>query len=582
MQSENSVSLGTMAMTERFSLSIKALLSQCAHDLPCPLTFYRRATGQSPSCKNIFQKGQTTLLEIERHLDGFHAEDMAVCLRLLEDLLQLAPQGPCPFCEESIKRDSQSDHQSAFLSHLLSTHLVEVQVMAALSDTLALVAYSKNCCPYETLGPCPQATSPPPSSPHHPKPSEDQVVKREASPSPATSSSFLTASLISPKKRVPSAHPSSPLKATSTVGNDPITVLPMGAAVKEVDWWSHVRSIHLQDTLASVKSVLSRCQQQSLDQTSPSKGHESSTPVKISCCLPDCSCSYTSVIDLTSHLISHLRPRHQSHHANRSQGESTISSAVAASVLLVKHKGEEPSVKAKGGTKPLLRCTLCEATLLSDHNFSNHVSIAHHDQIDALCSGLSLLARKHQQTGWVACPFRTLGGDPHGHMCEGLADLRAHMVSYHLPQLAAQCGFAKGLASLGKNGHCLVCQGEDVGRRVDSALITGPTSLLQHLSTSHPLQLMKLIHCAEAFVDLDACLPGCNLKPSSGRTEKLLHIAEQHAVEVLDLSDMAAGAAPLPMSMEWTKQIKIIGGLKDGKKLEQQDKAVQVSESRLR
>jgi hypothetical protein len=67
-----------------------------------------------------------------------------------------------------------------------------------------------------------------------------------------------------------------------------------------VDWYDHVRRVHLRDCIATVRGLLRRCEEavaEAADALSP----------RICCDVPGCSVYFSNAIDLACHLIGHLR-----------------------------------------------------------------------------------------------------------------------------------------------------------------------------------------------------------------------------------------------------------------------------------
>ena len=143
------------------------------------------------------------------------------------------------------------EHQLA--SHLISEHMLELQALAALADSITLRAFSRNACPFHTLGPkaCPGAKEAAGAGASPTKAAASSIAGyagngQKASPSPPA---------MSPTTRMflSSGRPAGGAQGVGVGGPG------SPSSGNSVDWWDHIHSHHLPDLVATVGSILKRC-----------------------------------------------------------------------------------------------------------------------------------------------------------------------------------------------------------------------------------------------------------------------------------------------------------------------------------
>lgn len=188
--------------------------------------------------------------------------------------------------------------------HLVSEHLLELQALAALSDSMTLRAFSRNACPFHALGPraChgvhSSGTAAASGSTHG---GGGAPVRAELGSSPARGSPTgpggstpgrkappavtQQSPVVSPTKRLfLTSRPGTPTRSDAADGS--LTDAGAGVVASarspgSVDWWGHMRS-HLPDLIATVGNVLQRCEEaagSAADALSP----------RVACDVPGCA-----------------------------------------------------------------------------------------------------------------------------------------------------------------------------------------------------------------------------------------------------------------------------------------------------
>ncbi|GAX83130.1 hypothetical protein CEUSTIGMA_g10556.t1 [Chlamydomonas eustigma] len=398
--------------------SIKDLvaLQHGSVNVACPMAFYKRASGQVPACRTMLSRRGVRLMsqDLREHLMTSHHEDLKIIKNLVEDLFMMecedpdhASSMPCPLkgcmhrvvllmptanvtTEAPIPEGdvvnvtstatgkgnyltgstlTQKGHSQKhvplpstslameFALHVVSEHLLELQALAALMDSLTLRAYTRNMCPFHILGPkaCMGVhstfASPPKMSDQakqlqHP---ERKAISSASGTSGGTkvdtqtrensdgvkqaSPHLIHSSPTHPPSHTPSLSPTARLflssgrrsstsssQAGSEVGtrghstshnhhSTPLAPSSNVAGVAEnialegqVDWWDHLH-LHLRDCVATVGDILTRCNE-------AAEAADDALSPRVFCDVSGCTVYFQNAIDLACHMFNHLKPKH--------------------------------------------------------------------------------------------------------------------------------------------------------------------------------------------------------------------------------------------------------------------------------
>ena len=222
---------------------------------------------------------------------------------LTGDALKSPPQGPSHTSAAAVTAPPGSLELEVAM-HLVSEHLLELQALAALSDSMTLRAFSRNACPFHALGPrachgvhndsggpaaaaavAPGGVQGGGGAPARPdlgsggSPGLGGPTPQGRRGSPAARQS----PVVSPTKRLfLTSRPGTPTRSAVADGSLAAAdaMAPAGGP-GSVDWWGHMRS-HLPDLVATVGSVLQRSEDaagSAADALSP----------KVTCDVPGCT-----------------------------------------------------------------------------------------------------------------------------------------------------------------------------------------------------------------------------------------------------------------------------------------------------
>lgn len=351
--------------------------------------------------------------------------------------------------------------------HLLDEHFLELQALAALLDILCLRAFNSNRCPFKVIGP--QACTDPDPGPttatkgrasragpggtgkvtmgvqtesKRDREEGDGATGREGAQHKThlhvqanTPSMSVTARFLTPR---PSSSSTGGAGATRRSGggreagtgaagdaNADIT-----APAPACNWHQHLREAHLRDCIATVRSVVGRCEE--------AAGAAADAPSPRICCdVIGCAAHFQQPIELFSHLMCHIRPRHANMDeanqllitasmaaagsgggratasAHRTGGKDMLGPGGATqsglpltcpfSILPMVGGSEGGGGTARGGTARPCGCQVASREALEAHAFEQHWL-----QLEALGTCVSRVGKYHPRTNTHVCPLREL------------------------------------------------------------------------------------------------------------------------------------------------------------------------------
>ncbi|KAG1660536.1 hypothetical protein FOA52_003887 [Chlamydomonas sp. UWO 241] len=378
---------------------------------------------------------------------------------------------------------------SALLMHLVAEHLLELQALAALMDILVLRAYNAGRCSFSVLGPRAclgahaysarghspgQAHASAPAGPPgaangagspggakgaghahaHGSTGEEAADAAAAATAraPAGASPHRRPADASPR-HLPPGYPSTTRALLASgrpggVGGVDSTPgpTPRGVDSVDADWWTHVRAAHMADAIATVASLLGRCEAAAAADSVAHMGDAIATVAlllgrceaaaaaaadaiapRVSCDMPGCGIHFSSAIDLAAHLLLHLRPRHARFDeaaellvtaamttkdgsgkirpggAASAGGAKASSSGGLTCPFVGTSAADGHSSHSAGGASGARPCSYQAATMdaLEAHAFEKHFS-----QLSALGTALSKCGRCYVLSGTHVCPIR--------------------------------------------------------------------------------------------------------------------------------------------------------------------------------